>query len=292
MAVFSRVKVWVSNEVLTASDLNGEFNNLLNNTIPASIEDYSPDVATMQSTTDPGGVGTESLATTLAGELQRLRYKVKQILGGDQWYSAPLFSLKNQIATAFIADKAVTRMKLADVSYVEATGAASFSTSSASFVTITGTSVTIVTTGKPLQFFIKQTSSGSASASCFQVTGSSGSASGGLRIQETSAGVTTPYFTLFSAGGASFISSQGTGIISSQGINTGNSQPNSGITAGANFGIAISGGQNAIFSSGQTTVAPYAAGTYTFELQMYSSGGGTSLNFSATNVTLGILELG
>jgi len=29
----SRVKVWVANEVLTASDLNGEFNNVLNNAL-------------------------------------------------------------------------------------------------------------------------------------------------------------------------------------------------------------------------------------------------------------------
>jgi hypothetical protein len=29
----SRVKVWVANEVLTASDLNGEYNNILNNAL-------------------------------------------------------------------------------------------------------------------------------------------------------------------------------------------------------------------------------------------------------------------
>lgn len=114
MAVFSRIKSWVSNEVLTASDLNAEFNNLLNNTIPASIEDYSADVSTMQSVADPGGVGTESLATTLAGELTRLRFAIKRIAGGAQWYSASASSLgTGGIVTAALADGSVTAAKLA-----------------------------------------------------------------------------------------------------------------------------------------------------------------------------------
>jgi len=124
MAVFTRVKTWVSNEVLTASDLNGEFNNLLNNTIPESIEDYSTNVSTMQTTADPGGVGTESLATTLAGEITRLRYKIKQIMNGAQWYSTPVGSLStggitdstlasNSVTTVKILDLAVTQPKLA-----------------------------------------------------------------------------------------------------------------------------------------------------------------------------------
>ena len=113
MAVFTRVKTWVSNEVLTASDLNGEFNNLLNNTIPASIEDYSADVSTMQTTADPGGVGTESLATTLAGELARIRYAIKRIAGGAQWYTAPVVTLGSTISTADIEDLSVTQPKLA-----------------------------------------------------------------------------------------------------------------------------------------------------------------------------------
>ena len=115
MAVFTRIKTWVSNEVLTASDLNGEFNNLLTNTKPESIEDQSTDVATMQATVDPGGSGTESLATTLAGEIQRLRYKIKQIIGGPYWYSTPVLDLFSTIATADITDLAVTTAKIDDL---------------------------------------------------------------------------------------------------------------------------------------------------------------------------------
>lgn len=114
-AIFTRTKSWVSNEVLTASDLNAEFNNLLNNTIPASIDDYSADVATMQSGADPGGVGTESLATSLAGEIQRLRFAIKRIVGGDQWYSTPSFDLTTASLTASnIASDAVTTVKILD----------------------------------------------------------------------------------------------------------------------------------------------------------------------------------
>ena len=35
---YSRVKVWSSGEILTAADLNAEFNNEINNAIPSSID--------------------------------------------------------------------------------------------------------------------------------------------------------------------------------------------------------------------------------------------------------------
>ena len=57
-------------------------------------DDYSVDNTQMQSTTDPGEVGTESKPTTLAGELERLRFAVKELkqwcLGTiAQWYESP-----------------------------------------------------------------------------------------------------------------------------------------------------------------------------------------------------------
>jgi len=33
-ATYSRVKTWIAGETLTASDLNGEINNILNNSCP------------------------------------------------------------------------------------------------------------------------------------------------------------------------------------------------------------------------------------------------------------------
>jgi hypothetical protein len=148
MAVFTRVKTWVSNEVLTASDLNGEINNLLTNTKPESIEDYSADVSTMQSTTSPGGVGTESLATTLAGEIQRLRYKIKEIIGGAQWYSAVA------IPTANIADLAVTRAKMEAVGQQLSASSGVYQSTSTSRSAVTNLSVTITSTGRPIRVML------------------------------------------------------------------------------------------------------------------------------------------
>ena len=113
MATFTRVKVWVSNEVLTAAALNGEFDNIITNMTPAGLEDLSANVGAMQAVTDPGGVGTEIPATTLAGEIQRIRYALKRIVG-PQWYSAPIVDLSDTIDTADISDAAITTAKIAD----------------------------------------------------------------------------------------------------------------------------------------------------------------------------------
>lgn len=92
-ANFPRVKVWVSTEDVTYSDLNAEFDNILNNLTAANVDDYSANVSQMQSTTDPGEVGSESLATSVAGEIQRLRFLVMEITGEEEWYESPIASL-------------------------------------------------------------------------------------------------------------------------------------------------------------------------------------------------------
>ena len=92
--IYSRVKTWTSTEDITASDLNAEFDNILNNGVPLQFDDYSTNVAQMQTTTDPGEVGTESLATTLAGEIERLRFSIGEIKGSvSKWYSSAGTSL-------------------------------------------------------------------------------------------------------------------------------------------------------------------------------------------------------
>lgn len=88
-ALFSRIKVWVSAEDVVYSDLNSEFDNILNNLTAANVDDFSTNVSQMQSTTDPGEVGTESLATSVAGEIARLRHLIKEITGETYWYTSP-----------------------------------------------------------------------------------------------------------------------------------------------------------------------------------------------------------
>lgn len=88
-------RTWSTGDSLTAADLNTSFTTVgVTNSVPACIDDYSPDVTTMQSATDPYPAGVESLATSLAGELQRIRYVLKQLGGGAQWYTT--LSLTNK----------------------------------------------------------------------------------------------------------------------------------------------------------------------------------------------------
>jgi len=91
-ATFSRVKTWIY-EKLKASDLNAEFDNILTNFTPAGMDDQSSNVAAMQTTVDPYPAASPSLPTSLAGELQRLRYVLAQITGEAYWYVDPDISL-------------------------------------------------------------------------------------------------------------------------------------------------------------------------------------------------------
>lgn len=71
---------------LTAAIYNADHQNHIDNHIPTMIDDHSATVGGMQATTTPGGVGSESLPTSLAGEIERLRYVLKTLHGGAQWY--------------------------------------------------------------------------------------------------------------------------------------------------------------------------------------------------------------
>jgi len=110
-ANFPRIKTWVSTEEVTYSDLNAEFDNILNNLTAAMVDDFSSNVSQMQSTTDPGEVGTESLATSVAGELARLRFLINEITGEDEWYESPVSSLAglaNAIGTGLTDNRLVS----------------------------------------------------------------------------------------------------------------------------------------------------------------------------------------
>jgi len=95
-ANFNRVKNWISEKFLS-DDINAEFNNLFDNLTPAGVDDASETLADMQETTDPGEVGTESLATSTEGELQRLRFMLAEITGKSEWYETPSSSIEELI---------------------------------------------------------------------------------------------------------------------------------------------------------------------------------------------------
>jgi hypothetical protein len=94
--LFSRIKTWTDLETLTNEDLNAEFDNIINNLIPVKFDDYSSTVTAMRTQTNPGSQGSESLATSLAGELERIRFAISRIIGKTYWYDTPIKSLEAQ----------------------------------------------------------------------------------------------------------------------------------------------------------------------------------------------------
>lgn len=82
--------------VLTAAIYNADHQNHIDNGIPSQLDDYSLNLTQMQAVSDPGEVGSESLATNFAGEIERLRFALKELKGmlnssGSvaQWYVTP-----------------------------------------------------------------------------------------------------------------------------------------------------------------------------------------------------------
>lgn len=72
--------------ILTAAIYNADHQNHINNGIPSQFDDYSSDASEMRSQTDPGEQGNELLATTLGGELERLRFVIAESNGTLYWY--------------------------------------------------------------------------------------------------------------------------------------------------------------------------------------------------------------
>lgn len=105
-----------SGTILTAAIYNADHVNHITNQNPSATGGYSDDVAQMQLSVDPGGVGSESLAASLAGEIERIRFALARIHGGvgAQWYEAPAASLED-VAAGGIADDSVTNAKLANM---------------------------------------------------------------------------------------------------------------------------------------------------------------------------------
>lgn len=83
-----------TNGTLTNVQYIAEFTNIINNMIPESIDDYSVNVTEMRIQTDPGESGSESLATTLSEEIERLRFSIKECKTNfdeqlSYWYQTP-----------------------------------------------------------------------------------------------------------------------------------------------------------------------------------------------------------
>lgn len=90
--------------ILTASIYNTDHQNHIDNNIPSSIDDYSASVGQMQTVSDPGSPGSESVPTTLAGEIERLRFAIKEIKGTAQWYGPITPAAPERVGVNFVMD--------------------------------------------------------------------------------------------------------------------------------------------------------------------------------------------
>lgn len=91
---FTTTRTVVAGDDITADLWNGEFQNIIDNMTPDGVDDASSNVTAMTAVADPYPSATESLATDLTGEIQRLRYQILQIKKGygpniseTKWYS-------------------------------------------------------------------------------------------------------------------------------------------------------------------------------------------------------------
>lgn len=93
---FSRFFVEAAGNTILAANYNGEFDSILTNTAVGTIDvdSLSDNVTAFQTTEDPGEVGTESLPTTVLGELRRYRNVLKEIIGKTHWYETPSTDLE------------------------------------------------------------------------------------------------------------------------------------------------------------------------------------------------------
>ena len=82
----------IPGQLITAALWNNEWNNVGTNLNPSGIGGYSDTDTQMQIQTAPYPGSVTSHATSLGGEIERIRYQISQILGATTpayWYAAP-----------------------------------------------------------------------------------------------------------------------------------------------------------------------------------------------------------
>lgn len=83
---YSKLVTVTTGQVITAAERNNEHDNHITYATPAGVDDYSASTGEMQTQTDPYPASVESLATSLAGELARIRYVIAKLAGNTYWY--------------------------------------------------------------------------------------------------------------------------------------------------------------------------------------------------------------
>ncbi len=120
--LYTLLRTYVDGQVLGASDYVGDHQQHITNQNPQSTGSYSTDPSQMAIVTDTGDTGTPSLAGSLAGELERLRFAIKQIKETISASVMPAWFTKSY--TVVVPDHTITTVKLQDgatqVQYIRA----------------------------------------------------------------------------------------------------------------------------------------------------------------------------
>lgn len=95
--LFSRITTRPTGNTIDGPADDADWDNIINNLLPAKLDDYSVNNAQMDSTSDPFPGASQSLATTLAKELEHIRFILEQITGEANWYIDP----DTDLATTF-----------------------------------------------------------------------------------------------------------------------------------------------------------------------------------------------
>jgi len=77
---YSLLTTVITGDTISASERNAEHTNHITNHDFSGMGDYSSNATEMQATNDPYPGSVVSLATTGAGELERIRYQILQLL--------------------------------------------------------------------------------------------------------------------------------------------------------------------------------------------------------------------
>ena len=179
-ATFSRVTTWSNGQTLTASALNAEFDSILNNLDPDGIDDFSADTTEMRSTADPYPAAAESLATSLEGELERIRYQILEIKNSIQASSVTYWY--QDLPTAGVFTIAGSSVGMNDTTPDYALDLATGSLGTSGNITSDGN---ITTTGDDVDFSTHVSITGNLT-----VSGSLSVATGLLQARKTSANQT------------------------------------------------------------------------------------------------------
>lgn len=96
----------VDGESIDQTKYNADHQNHIDNLVPDMIDDYSSNATEMRDETDPGESGSESLATSIGGELRRLRYAIRELKGTTYWYQTAAVPLDEIPRTNYLINGA------------------------------------------------------------------------------------------------------------------------------------------------------------------------------------------